>query len=301
MPQGSILGPLLFIIFINDLSSVFNSTKIHLYADDTVLYVSHKDPRKVQSILQKELSNLDGWITKNKLKINYDKTVCMLFGNRHMLNRHDNLDLSIKGHDIKQLKNIKYLGFHIDAELKWDIHVHNLCEKAGRMISYLRRLRQFINTKNLKLIYQTIILPHLDYADIIWQSASGKYIDQVQKLQNRAARIILKIKPQLHFSVSSMHDILEWQTIRSRQNVHLLTMIFKILNDMTPDYLKENVFYSPQIYHLRNKNLVLPKPRTNNCKRTFFYRGAKLFNGLPQEIRNSQSLASFKTSILQIF
>ena len=70
---------------------------------------------------------------------------------------------------------------------------------------------------------------------------------------------------------------------------------------MTPDYLKENVFYSPQIYHLRNKNLVLPKPRTNNCKRTFFYRGAKLFNGLPQAITNSQSLASFKTSILEIF
>ena len=180
-----------------------------MYADDTVIYFSHKDPHTVQSILRNELVNLDRWITKNRLKINYDKTVSMLIGNKHMLKKYNRLDLSIKGHVINQVESVKYLGMYIDAELKWDVHINHLCKKVGRMISFLRRLRYFINRKHLNLIYQTVILPHLDYADIIWQSSSEQLVNHLQKLQNRAGRIILKIKPQLHFSIASMHEILK--------------------------------------------------------------------------------------------
>ena len=298
VPQGSILGPLLFILCINDLPSVFDSCSVHLYADDTVLYFSHKDPHTVQSILQQELVKLDEWITKKKLKINYDKTVSMLIGNRHMIKRHNRLDLSIKGHDIDQVPNVKYLGLYIDAELKWDVHVDHLCQKVGRMISFLRRLRQFINRKHLNLIYRTVILPHLDYADIIFQSSSEQLLNQMQKLQNRAGRIILKIKPQYHFSVSSMHEILHWETLKSRQTLHIQNMMFKILNNLTPSYLQENIFYSDKPYHLRHNNLTLPKPRTNSCKRTFFYRGIKLYNSLPTHIRDCPTFPLFKRLLL---
>ena len=165
------------------------------------------------------------------------------------------------------------------------------------MISFLRRLRNFINRKHLNLIYQTVILPHLDYADIIWQSSSEQLVNQLQKLQNRAGRIILKINPQSHFSVASMHEILKWQTLKSRQTFHAQVMMFKVLNNLTPSYLQENIFYSHRPYRLRHHNLSLPKPRTNSCKRTFFYRGAKLHNSLPTPIRNCQSLTLFKRSL----
>ena len=89
---------------------------------------------------------------QNKLKVNYDKTVCMLIGNRHMLQNFDRLDLCLNGYKISQVKTFKYLGLFIDAELKWDVHINNLCEKVGRMISFLRRLRLFVNKENLKPI-----------------------------------------------------------------------------------------------------------------------------------------------------
>ena len=193
---------------------------------------------------------------------------------------------------------IKYLGLHIDAELKWNVHATYLCAKVGRMISFLRRLRHYINRSNLNLIYRSVILPHFDYADIIWHSSSDKYVSQLQKLQNRAGRIILKINPRSHFSVTSMHDILQWETLKSRQKFHIQIMMFKVLNNLTPTYLRENILYSQRHYQLRNNNLNLPKPRTNNCKRAFFYRGAKLYNKLPQSIRDKSYLAAFKRSLL---
>ena len=149
-------------------------------------------------------------MSKNRLRVNYDKTVSMLIGNRHMLKTYNRLDLSIIGHKINLVTSLKYLGLYIDAELKWDVHVNYLCEKVGRMISFLRRLRHFINRTYLKLIYRSVILPHLDYADVIWESSCEKHINQLQKLQNRAGRIILKINLKSHFSVKSMHEILQW-------------------------------------------------------------------------------------------
>ena len=114
------------------------------------------------------------------------------------------------------------------------------------------------------------------------------------KLQNRAGRIILKLKPEQHFSVNSIHEILHWETLKSRQKSHVEIMMYKILNDLTPNYLRQNVLYSQRPYQLRNNNLYLPKPRTNNCKRAFFYRGIKLYNALPQPIRDCASLSMFK-------
>ena len=112
------------------------------------------------------------------------------------------------------------------------------------MISFLRRLRHYINRSNLNLIYRSVILPHFDYADIIWHSSSDKYVSQLQKLQNRAGRIILKINPRSHFSVTSMHDILQWETLKSRQKFHIQIMMFKILNNLTPTYQRENILFS---------------------------------------------------------
>ena len=120
-------------------------------------------------------------MNKIKLKVNHDKTVSMLIGNRHMLKKFDGLDLSLNGHKISQVKTFKYLGLYIDAELKWDVHVNHLCEKVGRMISFLGRLRQFVNRRILNQLYRSVILPHLEYADIIWQNSYEKYTTEASK------------------------------------------------------------------------------------------------------------------------
>ena len=295
VPQGSLLGPLLFVIFINDLSSVFRSCHVHLYADDTVIYYSDKNVNVIESVLNTELQALDKWMSHNKLLVNYDKTVSMLLGTRHMLSKCDALNLKIRDIRIDKVKNTKYLGINIDNELKWDVHIENMCQKLSKLIGFLGRLRHVINESSLNTIYKTVILPHFDYGDVVWQSASKSSLFSLQKLQNRAGRIIMKVNPFSHVSNQHVHEKLMWKSLEYRYTKHLCTMVYKILNNLTPNYMTANITFKMSDYALRsNQNLNLPKPKTNNCKRTFFYRAVSCYNQLPIEIRNAATLRSFK-------
>ena len=149
-----------------------------------------------------------------------------------------------------------------------------------------------------KLIYNSIILPHFDYGDVIWQSASKNCLTQLQKIQNRAGRIILKINPYSHTSISQIHFCLGWQMLPERRKIHLLLLTYKILNNMTPEYLKEIFHFKHTPYSLRNQNsLSLPKPNTNYCKRTLVYRASSEYNNLPSELRQLPAFTTFKSKL----
>ena len=298
VPQGSLLGPLLFIIFINDINSAFSACKVHLYADDTVIYYSHKNLKEVENVLNKELNSLEAWMNNNNLKINYDKTVCMLLGTHNMLKKQALLNIKINEQQLSQVKSFKYLGVHVDEKLKWDVHIEQTRNKLSKMVNYLGRLRQFVNMSELKLIYNSIILPHFDYGDVVWQSASSKSLTQLQKIQNRAGRIILKVNPYSHTSTSQIHSCLGWKMIRERQTSHLILLTYKILNNMTPAYLKDMFKFKPSPYSLRNEhNLFLPKPTTNYCKRSFVYRASLQYNKLSPDLRKLPTFAIFKNNL----
>ena len=302
VPQGSLLGPLLFIIFINDINSAFSKCKLHLYADDTVIYFSHKNPRVIENILNKELKSLDEWMNNNNLKINYEKTVCMLLGANGMLKRQPLLDVRIREKQLSQVKSFKYLGIVVDNNLKWDAHIEQMCNKLGKMVSYLGRLRQFVNMSELKLIYNSIVLPHFDYGDVVWQSASSSNLSQLQKIQNRAGRIILKVNPYSHTSNSQIHNSLGWHKLHKRQQLHLLLFTYKVLNGMAPDYLKDMFEYKQSPYSLRNQHdLCLPKPRTNYCRRSFMYRAASGYNELDYNLKTIPSFPAFKTNLNMLY
>ena len=176
----------------------FRSCHVHLYADDTVIYYSDKNVNVIESVLNTELQALDKWMSHNKLLVNYDKTVSMLLGTRHMLSKCDALNLKIRDIRIDKVKNTKYLGINIDNELRWDVQIENMCQKLSKLIGFLGRLRHVTNESSLNTIYKIVILPHFDYGDVVWQSASKKYLFPLQKLQNRAGRIVMKVNPFSH-------------------------------------------------------------------------------------------------------
>ena len=145
-----------------------------------------------------------------------------------------------------------------------------MCQKLSKLIGFLGRLRHVINESSLNMIYKTVILPHFDYGDVVWQSASKSSLFSLQKLQNRAGRIIMKVNPFPHVSNQHVHEKLmsQWHSLEYRYTKHLCTMVYKIRNNLTPNYMTENITFKTSDYALRsNQNLNLPKPKTNSCKR----------------------------------
>ena len=298
VPQGSILGPLLFILYVNDLSKVIKSSNLKLYADDTVLYYSDTTVHEIESTLNSDLHILNNWMNGNKLSINYDKTVCMLIGSRHMLSKENCLNVNLGTTKIKQVNNVKYLGVICDDQIKWNTHIDKMVKKIGQMVGFLGRLRIFLNESILKLIYKSIILPHFDYGDFIYGSASKYLTERLQKLQNRAGRLILHIHRTSHTSNSEIHNALDWNTLNDRRNKHLLIYMFKSLNRMTPSYISDRFKTSTHRYNLRfGDRICTPKPRTESLKRTFQYRGAQCYNTLPATTRSATTLNAFRNQL----
>ena len=143
-------------------------------------------------------------------------------------------------------------------------------------------------------MYSSIILPLFDYADIVYDSASKKYTERLQKIQNRAGRIILNVKPFHHISNREIHHRLEWTSLQLRRSMHINSMVFKSLHNMAPLYLTESFQFCNYSYSLRSKgNVMLPKPKTECCRRMFLYRGSRQYNELPLDIKLINNFNSF--------
>ena len=234
----------------------------------------------------------------SKLSLNIDKTESMLIGSRHMLSVNKSLNVRIAGKCIQSKEFVKYLGVFIDPELKWNSHIDKLCAKTSKLVNFLGRLRSFLNEDSLKLIYRSVILPLFDYADVIFDSSNLKYTQQLQKIQNRACRIILKISPYKYMSNHTVHQLLNWESLKSRRIKHTLSMVYKSLNGISAPYLHDIFQISSHKYSLRSdKNLSLPKPRTEYCRRMFSYRGTSYFNEMPRDAKCSVSYSSFNNVV----
>ena len=157
-----------------------------------------------------------------------------------------------------------------------------------------------MNETNMKLLYNALILPLFDYADVVIDSANASLKDRLQKLQNRAGRIILKINPYSHVSNKFIHEKLGWDTLQSRRKKHTLTMVYKSLHKLVPSYLTDSFEFVNSGYILRSiGNLALQRPKTEYCRRMFTYRGSSTYNDISLQIRNG-TLYSFVKNIGKI-
>ena len=144
------------------------------------------------------------------------------------------------------------------------------------------------------MVYNSIILPLFDYADIVYDSTSKKYTDRLQKLQNRAGRIIFKINPYNHVSNNDIHVKWGWKSFHSRRKLHPNIMVSKSQNTLAPPYLEESFKYCIYPYSLRSQwHIKLPKPKSECCRKMFVYKGSREYNDLPLTIKLSNSLKTF--------
>ena len=189
VPQGSILGPLMFLIYINDLTTCIKHSQCRLFADDTVLYVSCGSSSEAKVNLQADLDNLSQWCQKNQLTINTNKTKGMSFGNKRLLDRDLPLDLKLNGVSLMIVQNYKYLGIILDPNLSFAKHIANLVSVVNFKAYSFTKFRHMLTKSAAIRLYKSMILPYLDYGDSIYGGANQDLLQKLQRLQNRCLRI----------------------------------------------------------------------------------------------------------------
>ena len=193
VPQGSILGPLLFLAYINDIGSGIEGCDVRLYADDTVIYAGAPEIEEAQIKLATDLAKIDIWCTENQLTINKSKTKCMLFGRKKFINANPLPIIKIDNEQIQYVDSYKYLGVTLDQGLNFNIHTQNIYKLSSHKVYMLSRIHPYITKDAALKIYKSKICPYMDYGDILYTRTFAPILDKLQKLQFRAIRICLNV------------------------------------------------------------------------------------------------------------
>ena len=299
IPQGSILGPLLFTIYINDLPSCNLFSKPRMYADDTTLTTSAEDPRVLEHKMNYDMNLIQSWLSANKLTLNVKKTKYMLIGSQSKLSQI-NSDFTVKVNNTPLERVIKHksLGVEIDESLNWRPHIHTISKEISAGVAILRRVSHFIPFDTGVNMYNALVMPYFNYCGAVWGNINKGLADKLQKLQNRAARILTFSNYDVRSSV--LLDELGWERLEYVRLKQLAVTMYKIHNNLSPSYLRR-IFTSTsdvQSHNLRNSelNYYVLRPRTESAKGNLHYRGSVLSNKIPSEVRKLPSLNVFKTS-----
>ncbi|KAK9876686.1 hypothetical protein WA026_014065 [Henosepilachna vigintioctopunctata] len=291
VPQGSVLGPLLFVLYINDIENIVKNCKIHLFADDTIIYITSSESNIIDK-LQEDIDRLVIWLNSNKLKLNVQKTKAMILGKRNItekiLGDLDRINLKINNDKIEIIETIKYLGIIVDSKLKFENHREYVCRKISQKLGVLYRCSKYLTCWARKTVYNIIILPHYLFASTILYLSNIDGIKRLQLLQNRAMRIILK--RNRYAGIDNMLQDLNWINIEKFLEMQALIFIYKIKTGIMPDYFDEILvpFQKVHNYDTRNKmGFMLQQAASSAAHNSVFVKGVVKYNKLPISIKTA--------------
>lgn len=296
VPQGSILGPTLFLLFINDLPQHTIKASISIYSDDVLIYYIGNNFQEVKESLQQAMDSVNNWYKMNRLKLSITKCGTMLITNK----KHGNkLNIKIDDIEITDFTDFKYLGLIFDNQLKFDMHIHSKISKIRRQVGALRRLAGFVSPDILCNIYKTVIQPSMDYGISVWGACSDGLLELLQKQQYLAARIVFQNFDFVNTNPQDLCDALKWNSLKDRFKFVSCCIIYKSIHGLLPNYLCDQILYEFEVHDYRtrgaiNNDLHLPFPKIEKYKSSLFYNGAKEWNSLNNAIRDSHSILSFK-------
>ena len=191
VPQGSILEPLLFLININDIFLAAPKVSFHLFADDTCIFHSNKNYRKLEDEINTSLDNITNWLKANKLMINVKKSNLIVFKVGNSQSAGETINIYIENQILEPKDTAKYLGVYIDKRLSWDRHIEHINSKLNRGIGILRKLRSYLQQDSLRTIYNSFSKLYIEYGTPVWGGAPNKYLDKTDKCIKRSMRTML--------------------------------------------------------------------------------------------------------------
>ena len=308
VPQGSCLGPLLFVLYVSKLFEIVEHhlPDVHAYADDSQLYVSFKPDLENQSAaieaMQKCISDVRRWMLADRLKLNDDKTEIVIIGTKQQLAKV-NTDASVRVgmSTIPPSSEVRNLGSWFDAQLKMDCHINKVCKASFFHLFNIRRIRKFLSFESVQILVNAFVTSRLDYANSLLYGLPACQIQKLQRVQNAAARLICNVGRFDHITPVLIN--LHWLPVNFRINFKILLITFKALNGLAPEYISELLTVKPPSrYNLRNNgDLLLKRPNIKTLKtlgdRAFSVAAPCLWNSLPTAIRQSPSVPIFKTHL----
>jgi exonuclease III len=308
VPQGGILSPLLFSIFINSITRQI-PCKYHLYADDLQIY-SHFKLDDISTAVDNAsacLTNISEWASENGLLLNPTKSQCLIIGSHYSISRLGSLRVPatvMNGQIIPYTSTAKNLGLIMDQRLSWQQHVDSIKKRFYCSFHNLRLSQRFLPMKTKTLLVQALLLPLLDYADIAFLDLNQNLLDCLERLQNMGIRYIFNLKKYDH--ITEYRNKLKWLTIRQRRDSHILTLLHKVLyTPFTPYYLKEMFeFLASHGLPLRSNNerlLSIPSHGTRYFSHSFSVHGARCWNELSSAMRTVDSHHLLKNMIRNKF
>ena len=244
-----------------------------------------------------DMRNVQKWLCANKLSLNIAKTEYVLIGTRHKISNIDtHKGVKINNQLIKKVKNTKALGVELDENLSWEKHINHISSKISSGIGAIRKMREYVEQDILIKVYNALIQPYFDYCCEVWDTLNKGLSERLQKFQNRAARLIMNLKNEHGQSILARKS-LGWVTLEERRAQMKARLMYKTVNGLAPQRLCE-AFQNLNTIHDHNlrgssTRFYIPRPKTESLKKSFQYSGAKLWNQIPEEIRNSVSYNSF--------
>ena len=293
VPQGSVLGPKLFILYINDIVKVSDVLKLILFADDTNILCSGTDLNQLVNLVNHEMSKLHMWFNINKLSLNLLKTKFILFGKRGL---NKSINLNVDDTMIERVNEHKILGVTVDCLLTWKPHVKQIQGKIAKSVSILWKTQKLLNLPSLKTIYTALITPHMQYCAEVWGHSYKGTLEPLVKLQKKALRIIYRVPYQAHTNdlfikarFLKLHDIIKYNTLQ---------LLFAASNNVLPTNIQNLFLLRDETLNLRGSIIYKQKLVHSTLRgHSLSIVGVKLWNSLNVEIKLSTNLKVFKHKI----
>ena len=299
VPQGSVLGPLFFLLYINDIINCLSHSKPTLFADDTSLLLHDKNLKTVIELAENDLKNTYDWLVANQLSLSWEKTNFIIFHSPKK--KIDNVtDLKVYENSIKRVKSVKYLGMCIDEELKWDEHVNNLCSTLSRNFSMFYSIRSLLTDDLKRQLYFSMVYSRILYGIVLYGMCRNTLLNKVQVIQNKLLKVLYKLPTRTDTDL--LHSNLNFLKVKDICKFQIQIFVYESINKTCiPQFQNYYSFLQDYNEHrmvTRHRDQLYRTPFSNQYGEFRLKRyGAVLWNSLSNSIKNSQSLKTFKKAL----